>query len=212
MEQVSPLAGDDRADAFTRLVTPLLGRLTAFARRRLTSADDADDVVQDACVRAWQGYAALRDADRGTAWMFRILRSVMADDYAKRQRRRALVSISRLEDVYERLMVSPDNPHADLLARLTLERIEDALGRIPEDFAAVIELHDVDGLRYAEIAEALGIPIGTVMSRLSRGRKLVAALLLEPSAAQADEDSRNAPVEVRAPARARYPRMETNDG
>ena len=210
MEQVPLMADDARADAFAHFVTPLLGRLTALARRRLMSADDADDVVQDACMRAWQGFGTLRDTDRGTAWMFRILRGVMADEYAKRQRRRELVSISRLEDVYERLMVSPDDPHADLMARLTLDRIEDALGRIPEDFAAVLELHDVDGLRYAEIAEALGIPMGTVMSRLSRGRKLVAALLLDLSAGQSGAHGSTATGEGRVSIRQKFPRSEAS--
>ena len=176
MQDATP-ADEARADAFALLVVPLLGQLTAFAKRRMTSPQDAEDVVQDACVRAWQGFSTLRDTARAAPWLFRILRSVMADEYGKQQRRRELVSISRLEDVYEGLLVSEDDPYANAVSRMTLDHIEDALRRIPEDFAVAVELHDVNGLRYAEVAEVMGVPIGTVMSRLSRGRQLLAGLL-----------------------------------
>lgn len=177
MTQHVTLADDARADAFALVVIPLLGQLTAFAKRRMTSAQDAEDMVQDACVRAWQGFSTLRDTSRAAPWLFRILRSVMADEYGKQERRRELVSISRLEDVYEGLLVSEDDPYANAVSRMTLDHIEDALQRIPDDFAMTVELHDVNGLRYAEIAEVMGVPIGTVMSRLSRGRQLIAGLL-----------------------------------
>ena len=191
-----------RADAFALLVVPLLGQLTAFAKRRLTSPQDAEDAVQDACVRAWQGFESLRDESRAAAWLFRILRSVMADEYGKQERRRELVSISRLDDVYEGLLVSQDDPYANTASRVTLDHIENALRRIPEDFAIAVELHDVNGLRYAEVAEVMGVPIGTVMSRLSRGRQLIAALLSGTVGLDAmDTDSRSARAGQHAPPR-----------
>ena len=213
MTQDATPADNARADAFALLVVPLLGQLTAFAKRRMTSPQDAEDMVQDACVRAWQGFSTLRDTSRAAPWMFRILRSVLADEYGKRERRRELVSISRLEDVYEGLMVSEDDPYANAVSRMTLDHIEDALRRIPEDFAVVVELHDVNGLRYAEIAEVMGVPIGTVMSRLSRGRQLIAGHLSGTVGLDAvATDTRSARASKQSPQGTPVRRSDEGDG
>jgi RNA polymerase sigma-70 factor, ECF subfamily len=160
---------------FDALVLPHLDRMLAFARRRADTPEDAEDVVQEACVRAWQSLGELRDAVRVRPWLYRILRTVLVDAYEKAGRRRRLVSFTRLEDAHEELVGGDVDALFDEVAgRLTSEAVHAALAELPEDFAAPLELHDIHGFKYHEIAEILGIPLGTVMSRISRGRRLLA--------------------------------------
>ena len=163
---------------FDALVLPHLDRMLAFARRRTDSPADAEDAVQEACVRAWDGFATLRDAALARPWLYRILRTVLADAHEKAGRRRRLVSITRLEAAHADLLGGDaDAVFDEVAARLSGEAVHAALARIPDDFAAAVELHDIDGFKYHEIADILGIPLGTVMSRISRGRGLLAGAL-----------------------------------
>jgi RNA polymerase sigma-70 factor (ECF subfamily) len=173
-----PATPDDPHARFDALVLPHLDRLLAFARRRADSPEDAEDLVQEACVRAWQHIGELRDPERARAWLYRILRGVLADGQEKAGRRRRLVSFTRLEAAHEELVAGEaDALFDEVLARLTGEAIQAALAEVPDDFAASVELHDLEGLKYHEIADVLGIPLGTVMSRISRGRRLLAGAL-----------------------------------
>jgi RNA polymerase sigma-70 factor, ECF subfamily len=163
---------------FHALVLPQLGALLAFARRRTASLSDAEDAVQEACVRAWTAFAELRDATKVRPWLYRILRSVLSDALARDGRRRLLVSITRLEDAHEALVAGDENAlFTEVAERLSSEMVHDALATIPEDFAIAVELHDIDGFKYREIAEIVGVPIGTVMSRINRGRQLLAGAI-----------------------------------
>lgn len=185
----------DRHARFDALVLPHLDRLLAFATRRTEVRADAEDAVQEACVRAWVAFDELREPASARAWLYRILRSVLAESAERTARRRQLVEISRLDAAHE-LLVGGD---AELLfdevaARLTSEEVHAALARLPEDFAVAVELHDMDGFRYQEIAEIVGVPIGTVMSRISRGRRLLAgAVLAARSGAAAPAAGRREP-------------------
>ena len=181
----SALAADPVVDAharFNALVLPHLDRLLGFARRRTADADAAEDAVQDACMRAWAGFAELRDPANARAWLYRILRTVLADGRERDDRRERLVSVTRLDDAHEEFLMDPDaeaDPvFAQVAARLDSTVLRAALAAIPDDFAAPVELHDIDGFKYQEIADVLGIPIGTVMSRISRGRRLLAGAVL----------------------------------
>ena len=163
---------------FHALVVPHLDRLLGFARRRCASTSDAEDAVQEACVRAWLAFGELRDPAKMRPWLYGILRGVLSDSYEKAGRRRQLVSMTRLDDAYDELVGGgEDAVFAEVSARMSSELVHDALGQIPDDFAVAVELHDIDGLRYHEIAEVVGIPIGTVMSRIYRGRRLLAGVL-----------------------------------
>jgi RNA polymerase sigma-70 factor (ECF subfamily) len=160
-------------------VLPHLDRLLAFAARRTAALADAEDAVQEACGRAWLGLDELRDPTRVRAWLYRILRGVLSETEERNARRRQLVSITRLEEEHDELVASDDDMVFDeVVARLTGEEVRAALARVPDDFAAVVELHDIDGFKYQEIAEIVGVPIGTVMSRISRGRRLLAGALM----------------------------------
>jgi RNA polymerase sigma-70 factor (ECF subfamily) len=168
----------ERQARFDALVLPHLDRLLAFAVRRTDARADAEDAVQEACVRAWLAFDDLRDAGRARAWLYRILRTVLSEAHERSARRRQLVSITRLESAHEELVASDGDVLFDqVAARLSGEAVRSALAQLPEDFAVAVELHDIDGFKYQEIAEIVGVPIGTVMSRISRGRRLLAGAL-----------------------------------
>jgi RNA polymerase sigma-70 factor (ECF subfamily) len=173
-----PSDADLRA-RYDALVLPHLDRLLAFARRRADDDAEAEDAVQEACIRAWCGFADLRDPTKVRPWLYRILRGVLSDGRERETRRRHLVSITRLEDAHEAVVAADDGDavFSEVAARITGDVVRAALGAIPEDFAAPVELHDIDGFKYHEIADVLGIPIGTVMSRISRGRRLLAGAI-----------------------------------
>jgi len=185
---------DSSADLRARfevVVLPHLDRLLAFAIRRSDSVADAEDAVQEACIRAWLGFADLRDEANARPWFYRILRTVLSDAREKSGRRQQLVNITRLEETHDELLGGDrDALFSEVVARLDAEDVHRALALIPEDFATAVELHDIDGFKYVEIAEIVGIPIGTVMSRIARGRKLLAgAILAARSEAAADDQA-----------------------
>lgn len=174
------------AARFEALVLPHLDRLLAFSQRRTESRADAEDAVQEAFVRAWLGFGELRDETKARPWLYRILRTVLSDASEKNGRRRQIVSLTRLEAAHEELVGGDrDAVFSEVVARLSSEAVHQALANIPEDFAVAVELHDIDGFRYHEIAEIVGIPIGTVMSRISRGRKLLAGAIVAAQRTQA---------------------------
>jgi RNA polymerase sigma-70 factor (ECF subfamily) len=201
MAAPSPDALAEMHARFNALVLPHLDRLLGFARRRTGDADDAADAVQEACVRAWLGFGDLRDEALVRPWLYRILRSVLSDNHEKSGRRRELVSISRLEDIHEELLgTDGDFVFAAVAARMAAETLRAALATIPEDFATAVELHDIDGFKYHEIADITGVPIGTVMSRISRGRRLLAGAIASDRAAWAQSVTA---LEAAEPARPR---------
>ena len=175
---------DQQQAEFQAAVMPHMDRLLRFAQRRTLGLGDAEDAVQDACVRAWLSFGDLRDREKVRPWLYRILRSVLSDASEKNERRRQLVDITRLEDAHEAFIGGePDIVFSEVSNRLDSEMLREALSMLPEDFATALELHDLDGFKYHEIAEIVGIPIGTVMSRISRGRRLLAGTIIANRAA-----------------------------
>lgn len=180
MVVLTPALLADRQQQFESLVLPHLDRLLAFAARRSASLVDAEDAVQDSCVRAWTAFDELRDPLAVRAWLYRILRTVISEQVERSGRRARLVPMSRLDDVHESLVATEsDSVFKEVVHRLDQEVLHAALASIPEDFATAVELHDIEGFTYQEIAEAVGVPIGTVMSRMSRGRRLLTAVVAE---------------------------------
>ena len=164
---------------FHALVLPHLDRMLGFAKRRMQAEGDAEDAVQEACIRAWISFGELRDDTRTRAWLYRILRGVLSDIGDKAVRRHGLVSMTRLDETHERLLAGEDDGvFAEVVARIDSEQLHAALARIPQDFAIAVELHDIDGFKYQEIADIVGVPLGTVMSRISRGRRILASTIV----------------------------------
>ena len=153
-------------EEFEEAALPHLNDLHRVATRSLADPTKADDVVQEAFLRAWKSFHQFRPGTNCRAWMFRILFNCIHD---YRSRSSKLIAVGDDEIPLEQRLV-----HTEAVPeRLTDEDVLSALDRIPPDFRAAVLLADVEELSYKEIAEVLGIRMGTVMSRLSRGRKLL---------------------------------------
>jgi RNA polymerase sigma-70 factor (ECF subfamily) len=164
---------------FQQLVMPHLDQLVSFASRRLGNVADAEDVVQDSFVRAWRGFRQLRDESRIRPWLYQIVRSVMSDFHERRGRRELAAPTMQLDQSREDLAVSDEpGPFERLVDSISAGQVYEILRMLPESFAMAVELHDIEGFRYHEIAEITGVPLGTVMSRIYRGRKLLATLIV----------------------------------
>jgi len=162
---------------FQSSTLPHLDRLVALASRWATG-NEAEDYVQETYVRAWAAFDQLRDSGAAFPWLCQILRSVIGERRRTHARRQQLVFITELEAAHEEIVASDaPSPLDDLLARLEAGGLRQALHSLPEDFAEAVELHDIQGLKYSEIAQITSVPLGTVMSRISRGRRLLAGLL-----------------------------------
>lgn len=142
----------------------LVPRLRRFAYALTGSGDAGDDLVQAACERALRHADQFRPGTRMDSWMFRIMQNLWLDG-----RRRQKVRGTRVDP--DRTEISDDGQSARRLDdRLTLARIRAAVDRLPDDQRAVLVLVAIEGLNYRETAEVLDLPMGTVMSRLSRAR------------------------------------------
>lgn len=142
----------------------LLPRMRRFAIALTGTASDADELVQDACERAMRRADQLRDGSRMDAWLYGIMRNRWTDEVRWRR-------IRRHDGIEAAEATMGDDGERAADARMTLEAVRRALATLPADQRTVLVLVCVDGLSYKEAADVLGIAIGTVMSRLSRGRK-----------------------------------------
>ncbi len=161
------------AETFEALALPLLAPLYNFAHWLAGNRDEAEDLVQETYVKALKGFSSYAPGTNFRAWMYRILRNTFLTS------RTGLKSMVSLDDD-ENPVVEPattDDPESLLLARADQQQIQLALGQLPVQHREIILLSDVEEMTYKEIAELLGTPIGTVMSRLSRARKAMRELL-----------------------------------
>lgn len=145
------------------------------AARKLTgSVDEADDLVQDAVMRAWTFWDRFEPGSNARAWLHRILVNTFINAYRKRRRERDLYRAASEETRREQLTIAQlrEDRHDGLS-----DEVGAALRSLPNEFRTVVELVDLQDLSYREVASELGCPIGTVMSRLHRGRKQLHGLL-----------------------------------
>jgi RNA polymerase sigma-70 factor, ECF subfamily len=157
---------------FADTVLPHLDAAFNYARWLTRNDADAEDVVQDACMRAMRYFSSLRDDD-ARAWLFTIVRNV----WYSRVSRRANVVEAAADGGHDERPDDALDPEERLLQQYTVSRVRDALEQLPVDFREVVVLREIEGLSYKEIAAVVRVPIGTVMSRLARAReRLLAAL------------------------------------
>ena len=152
---------------------PHLDAAFNYARWLTKSDADAEDVVQDAAVRALRFFSSLRNDD-ARAWLLTIVRNTWYARFSKPVRVDQHAVLDAMKD--ER----PDDqldPEALMIQQQAVERVQRAIGELPVDFREVIVLRELEGLSYKEIAAVIGTPIGTVMSRLARGRERLLAVL-----------------------------------
>ena len=184
------IEGQPEHSRFQTLTLPHLDRLLALATR-WGDGEEAEDYVQETYLSAWRAFDQLRDPCAVFPWLCKILRTVAMQQGRIRSRRRNLLVITELEAVHEELVASDaPSPLDQVLARLEFGKLSEALRSLPDEFGEAVELSDVHGLKYREIARITRSPIGTVMSRISRGRRLLAAVLLEMRAAKEESVSR----------------------
>jgi RNA polymerase sigma-70 factor (ECF subfamily) len=172
--------------SFAEQAMPLMPSLYAAAMRMTRNPADAEDLVQETYLRAYRGFGGFEQGTNLKAWLYRILTNTYINIYRAKKRRPDESSLDEAEDLYlyRRLggleAVSAGRSAEDeLMDWFTDAEVKDALEALPEQFRIAVLLADVEGFAYKEIAEILDIPIGTVMSRLHRGRKALQKRLYE---------------------------------
>jgi RNA polymerase sigma-70 factor (ECF subfamily) len=161
---------------FEKLALPLLDSLYNFARWLCSDAEEARDLVQETFVKAIKGFGSFQEGTNFRAWMFRILRNTFLTSRTGLERRNTM---QESEEGFEDSVVTHDTPEVALIRRADTELVQQAIGRLPVPFREVLLLADIEEMKYQEVADALTIPIGTVMSRLARARKQVREYILE---------------------------------
>jgi RNA polymerase sigma-70 factor (ECF subfamily) len=164
----------DRKAVFEQDVVPFMGQLYPAALRMTKNPTDAEDLVQETIAKAYVAFHQFRPGTNLRAWLHRILANTFINSYRKRRREPAQAAGAEFQEDWQvsadRLSVPVRSAEAEALDRLADSDILDALRDLPEDFRVAIYLADIEGYPYREIAEMMGTPIGTVMSRLHRGR------------------------------------------
>ena len=164
---------EDRSLAgFEELAIPLFDSLYNFAHWLAQNQNDAEDLVQETYLKALRSYASFEPGTNFRPWIFQILKNTFLSSRSKLERRMTLAM-----DSEEDLPATSATPESLLLGRSDIDAVRSAIEQLPVIFREVILLCDVEDASYREIAEILSIPIGTVMSRLARARKMVRASL-----------------------------------
>ena len=163
-----------------------MDQLYSAARRMTRNAADAEDLVQETYLRAYRGFGNFQEGTNLRAWLFRILTNAFINSYRSKQRKPRSVDLAGVEDLYLHQRLGGDTKAAlgasaedVLMETITESEIVDALESLPDEYRIAVLLADVEGFAYKEIAEILDVPMGTVMSRLHRGRKTLQKRLLE---------------------------------
>jgi RNA polymerase sigma-70 factor (ECF subfamily) len=176
---------DERHHEFKDKALPLLDELYGAALRMTRNPAAAEDLVADAYARAWKNIDQFSPGTNMRAWLYRILTNAYINTFRKKKREPEKVSVDAYEKtdmfhLFNKLAAqapaSPD-PAKEVMGRLTNEDFRKALDDLPEEYRAAIVLFDLQGLSYQEVADALDIPLGTVRSRLARGRGILQSSL-----------------------------------
>ena len=160
---------DPQSDSFEDLAMPLFDQLYNFAHWLTRNREEAEDLVQETYAKALKGFSSFQLGTNFRAWMYRILRNTFLTSRTG-LKMTMTVPLDPEKDGPE-LAVEGDTPETILLERSNREQLQSAIDELPVHFREILLLCEVEEMSYQEIAEALSIPIGTVMSRLSRARK-----------------------------------------
>ncbi len=179
------LTESQRRRLFEEQVLPEVDRLYGAAMRYTRDPTEAQDVVQEAVAKAYSSFHQFQQGTNLRAWLYRILHTTYISMYRKKQRRPQEALQESIDDFsfYDEARTG-DSAEYEVLEQITDEHVKDALAELPEAFRMAVYLADVEGFAYKEIAEIMDTPIGTVMSRLHRGRKALQKALREYAVGQ----------------------------
>ena len=175
---------------FQEKVIGHLDELYGAALRLAKNRDDAEDLVAETITKAWANQASLKDTERFRPWIFRILTNTFISDCRKRAVRPVQAVLpeggsdqdsdfSLFEQLHQPFLLWWSNPEKEFLNKLLSKDIERAVDALPEAFRTVVVLSDMEGFSYQDMAEILNVPVGTIRSRLARGRGLLQRALWE---------------------------------
>jgi RNA polymerase sigma-70 factor (ECF subfamily) len=171
---------------FVELSMEFMQPLYTAALRMTRNAADAEDLVQETYLRAYRAFGSFEDGTNLRAWLYRILTNTFINSYRSKKRRPEVSDVEDIEDLYlyKRLGASTSSEtgrsaEEELFEHITDSQVKEAIEALPEQFRMAVLLADVEGFSYKEIADMLDVPIGTVMSRIHRGRKALQKALLD---------------------------------
>lgn len=171
-----------KQEDFEEEIIPHLDAMYNFALRLTSDPSDAEDLVQDTIVKAFRFFSSYEKGTNAKAWLFRILKNSYINNYRKKSKKPSQVDYDEVATFYETIRAERTDT-SDLEDKMFRDLIDDdisnALDELPEDFRTVVLLCDVEGFTYEEIANMLNVPIGTIRSRLHRGRNLLKSQLME---------------------------------
>lgn len=169
--------------AFEREAIPHMDALFNFALRMTFDQAEAEDLVQETYLKAFRFFDKFESGTNCKAWLFRIMKNSYINKYRKAQKAPETLDYDAVEDFYHTIRGDEGDDEARaVFANLLDDEVTSAIERLPEDFRTVVILCDIEGFTYEEIAEFVDCPVGTVRSRLHRGRKLLRESLLEYAA------------------------------